>query len=306
MGRLLEIATQRAWLLEAEHLVGRARICALKIDQRYVSAQHAVVRWTGERWELKDLGSRNGTYLDGVRLTPGRDYHLRTSSRIQIGRAEQEWELVDDSPAGVMAVPLDGSEPRLMEGDLLPLPSADDPRVTIFRNPDGSCVLERPNESIVPVTNLQVLEIAGHLFRFSGPDSLGKTSMGDSGGELDVRHLRLQFLVSRDEERVALRATWGDRSFDLGTRSCHGLLLTLARRRIADATEGIPEMSCGWLDLEDVARPSLAPPQLNVSIFRIRKQFSSIGVTDPAGIIERRPRTRQLRIGVGQISIVVL
>jgi hypothetical protein len=48
------------------------------------------------------------------------------------------------------------------------------------------------------------------------------------------------------------------------------------------------------------------PPHLNLDVLRIRKQFSALGVVDAANIIERRPRTRQLRIGVSRISIVSL
>jgi hypothetical protein len=45
----------------------------------------------------------------------------------------------------------------------------------------------------------------------------------------------------------------------------------------------------------------MASPQLNVDVFRIRKQFADKGVLDAATLVERRPR--QLRIGTGRISI---
>jgi hypothetical protein len=43
--------------------------------------------------------------------------------------------------------------------------------------------------------------------------------------------------------------------------------------------------------------------QLNVDIHRIRKQLGGLGLADPAAIIERRPRSGQLRIGVSDIII---
>jgi hypothetical protein len=122
-----------------------------------------------------------------------------------------------------------------------------------------------------------------------------------------LEHAALSFSVSRDEEHVELQVTNAGRTHNLGAHSFHYLLLTLARRRLADAAAGLSETSCGWIYLEDLAHdPSMLPPQLNIDVFRIRKQFEAIGVADPAGIIERRPRTRQLRIGVGRISIVRL
>ena len=36
-----------------------------------MSSQHASIRWVGDGWELKDLGSRNGTAVDGVPVPSG-------------------------------------------------------------------------------------------------------------------------------------------------------------------------------------------------------------------------------------------
>ena len=64
------------------------------------------------------------------------------------------------------------------------------------------------------------------------------------------------------------------------------------------------ETTCGWLYQEDLAHdPTMAPPQLNIDVFRIRKQFAAIDVVDAANIVERRPRTRQLRLGTGRLSV---
>jgi hypothetical protein len=301
-----ETSSGRSGLLEAEHIIGRAPTCALCIDQRYISAQHASLRFTGERWELRDLGSRNGTFLDGVRIKSGEEHALRAGSKIAFGKVEQQWELCDETPPGVMAVPLDGGQPVLIDGDLLALPSGEDPRATIYRNIDGAWVLEQP-ESVAPITNLQIFEVEGRAFRFSCPESISKTSLAVLPLDVEVRHLALLFSVSRDEEHVELHATCGANTFELGARTHNYLLLTLARRRLADAAEGLPETTCGWIYQEDLARdPTMAPPQLNIDVFRIRKQFAALGVVDAANIVERRPRTRQLRIGVGRLSVVTL
>jgi hypothetical protein len=98
--------------------------------------------------------------------------------------------------------------------------------------------------------------------------------------------------------------TCGQRTLDLGTRARNYLLLTLARRRVADAKEGLPEASCGWIYQDDLSHdPSMAPPQLNLDVFRVRKQFAAAGVVDAVNVIERRSTTRQIRVGTGQIAI---
>jgi hypothetical protein len=305
MGSIREEATGAVRILGPEHVVGRASTCALQIDQRFVSAQQAVIRWNSESWELRDLGSRNGTFLDGVRLQPGIEQPLAPGARIAFGKKEHEWVLVDDAAPMVMAVPANGSLPILLDGELLAIPSSEDPRATIYRGADGSWILEQPDDSSTPITNLQSFEVTGQSYRFHCPEGVNRTSLATASVELEVRHLELVFAVSRDEEHVQLQVNCGLSRFDLGARAHNYLLLTLARRRVDDAREGLPDTSCGWIYLEDLAHdPSFATPQLNIDVFRIRKQFSSVGVLDAANIVERRPRTRQIRLGASRVSIL--
>ncbi len=307
MGSIRDKSVGRTLELEPEYLVGRAPACALRLDHRYVSAQHALLRWTGHGWELKDLGSRNGTYLDGHRVAAGSEVPIGRHVIIAFGKLEEQWELVDDSAPAVMAVPLDGGDPVLLDGDLLALPSSQDPRATIYRSAGGTWILEPSDASALPIANLEVFEAGGRTWRFSCDESVSATSVLDPTAKLYVAGMELTFLVSRDEEHVEIRAKSSGRTFDMRARSHNYLLLTLARRRLADAAAGLPETTCGWIDHEDLAHdPSMAPPQLNIDVFRLRKQFAAAGVLDPANVIERRPRTRQLRIGTGRISVVVV
>jgi hypothetical protein len=307
MGAIKNISSGQTRVVEPEHLVGRAPAAVHRLDQRYVSAQHALIRWSGERWEIKDLGSRNGTFLDDVRLKPGVDNALRLGAKIAFGKLVEQWDFVDDLPPKVMVVPVDGGEPVLLQGDMLALPSNDDPRITIYRNHEGVWVHEQPDESITPIINRQTLDVDGRKWRFCCPESIYTTSLATSPVDREVRLLQLSFIVSRDEEHVQLQATCGGLTTSLGARGFNYLLLTLARRRVKDTAQALPEGECGWVHLEDLAHdPSMAPPQLNIDIFRIRKQFESTGVLDPANIVERRPRTRQLRIGTGFLAITQL
>jgi transcriptional regulator with AAA-type ATPase domain len=41
------------------------------IDDRRMSRQHVEVVWRDGRWHVRDLGSRNGTFVDGVQVTEG-------------------------------------------------------------------------------------------------------------------------------------------------------------------------------------------------------------------------------------------
>lgn len=308
MARLRKLASGETRIAEPQHIFGRAPTCSSRLDAGYVSAQHASLRWTGARWVVRDLGSRNGTFLSGERLAVGEERHVRVGMKLAFGKPGNEvWELFDDGPPPVMAVPLDGSEPVLLLGELVAVPSEEDPQVTIYRGNDAAWLLERADEATTAITNQQTFTAGGRTWRFCCVEAVCETVPATSQNDLEVRHLQLSFSVSRDEEHVGLRMTCGGRTFEMGARSHNYLLLTLARRRIDDSAGGIAETSCGWLYQEDLSRAlQVDPAQLHVDVYRLRQQFGALGVVDAANIVERRPRTRQIRIGTPHLSVVRL
>jgi pSer/pThr/pTyr-binding forkhead associated (FHA) protein len=54
--------------------------------QKGVSRRHALVRQTKHGYELTDLSSTNGTYIDGARLVSNQPYPLPSASRVSLGR----------------------------------------------------------------------------------------------------------------------------------------------------------------------------------------------------------------------------
>ena len=65
-------------------IIGRAPLNDIVLDQPGVSRQHAVIRGDPEGYWLADLGSRNGTYVNGenVGVEPRR---LSNFDRIELG-----------------------------------------------------------------------------------------------------------------------------------------------------------------------------------------------------------------------------
>jgi hypothetical protein len=306
MGCLRHTGKGALSFLEAEHLVGRSMLAVLRLDESYVSMQHALIRWMGSYWELKDLNSRNGTSVGDAIIKTGQVLPLARGSRISFGSAEQTWELVDDAPPRVMVVPvLPPGEPLFIDTDLLPLPSPEDPRETVFRGADGGWYLER-DDGVVALAPHLVFESSGRRYRFSCPDVSPHTSavQWPVPGNPDLGGLRLVFRVSTDEEHVELVAKFGDVSIELGSRGHNYILLLLARQRLADAAQDITASACGWVYQDDFIRAlKSSPERLSIDIFRIRRQFAAVGVSEPASLVERRPRTKQLRIGVSALSI---
>lgn len=305
MAVLKEARGERLCVLEPDHVVGRAPGCKLLLDAAYVSSRHASLRWTGDAWELRDLGSHNGTFFDGTRVPPGEVRILREGSRLAFGRPEQEWNVADIRPPVAMVVELGESLQEHLEGEVIGLPTAEQPTATLYRGPDGRWLLERLDQPSTPVDSGAVFQVDGRSFRFSCPDVMLRTATTDLPVELS--QARLCFAVSRDEEHVELTAELGARRVDLGSRTHNYLLLTLARARIRDSEQGLPDTSCGWVYQEDLTRDLLMQPtQLNIEIFRIRQKLAALEIPGAASIVERRPRSRQLRIGVHEFSIRVL
>lgn len=54
-------------LPDAETLLGRSPAAQVRIRDRSVSREHALLRRTGGRWEIEDLGTPNGIYVNGRR-----------------------------------------------------------------------------------------------------------------------------------------------------------------------------------------------------------------------------------------------
>src|SRR5215213_9650065 len=49
--------------------IGRASECTIPIKDRFLSRKHAELVTVGDTWVLKDLGSANGTYVNGSRVS---------------------------------------------------------------------------------------------------------------------------------------------------------------------------------------------------------------------------------------------
>ncbi len=81
-----------ATLPPAEHdgtlrlTIGRSPDCDLVLHDPAISGRHAAIAWDGERAMLQELGSSNGTYLNGLKL--GSHATLRGGDAIAFGRAQ--------------------------------------------------------------------------------------------------------------------------------------------------------------------------------------------------------------------------
>ncbi len=295
----------REFTLAHRSIVGRARTCSVQLEDPTVSGEHARFAWTDVGWTVRDLASRNGTTVDGERLTPGSDAALRRGSRLTFGLGERTgtWELVDDGPPTATArVEGRTAAAQSAEGGLLALPSATDPQVLIYREA-GRWVLESSEGETSTVLDGDPIDVSGERFVLSLPDAHVETA--EAHHECSIHDAGLSFLVSRDGEHVELEVTRRTESERLPPRTYHHTLLVLARARLEDrATLELSESECGWVYVESLPlMVGRAAGHLNVDVFRARRDFASLGFSNAHALIERRSQSRQLRIGCLDLSI---
>jgi adenylate cyclase len=98
-------------LLRTKLLIGRHRDCDIVLRYAAVSARHCELQWTDEGWSVRDLDSRNGTRVDGVRTQAQR---LPSGSILWIGGLSFEIDYHSEA-----APPAPQEERRLFAQSLL-------------------------------------------------------------------------------------------------------------------------------------------------------------------------------------------
>jgi pSer/pThr/pTyr-binding forkhead associated (FHA) protein len=65
--------------------IGRSALNDVRINDNYVSREHVMLRKLGDRVLVRDLGSRNGTFLNGIPIRPGTEVEAKEGASIVIG-----------------------------------------------------------------------------------------------------------------------------------------------------------------------------------------------------------------------------
>jgi hypothetical protein len=305
MALLKRRATGELYKLTCRYVVGRSPASNLCVTSRLASNTHAEILWSGSSWELRDLGSRNCTYLGARRLERGERAIIRRGSRIAFGDAEDLFELVDDEPPSATAVSDDGHRLEAEDG-LLILPDAEHPVFTIFDEGGSNWVAESSDGARQRLSPGDTLKIDGQRWCIELPVVSERTWQPGSA-QMALRRLSMRFGVSRDEEHVELTLIQDNQVVELPSRTHYYLLLTLARARLDAQEEHVPEAEAGWVyvsDLLDMLKTN--ENTLNVAICRARKDLARAEVLGATDLVERHPVTRRLRLGVRNIEILPL
>jgi pSer/pThr/pTyr-binding forkhead associated (FHA) protein len=116
MAARLQYLLQEIALPVGTFLIGRGTDCQLALDDPLVSRRHAAIRVGEESAFLEDLGSRNGAFLNGVRVTQSESLH--DGDVIRIGSQDMLFYDNDETASGTATSNRVTTQPRL-EGQLL-------------------------------------------------------------------------------------------------------------------------------------------------------------------------------------------
>jgi hypothetical protein len=83
-------------------IAGNSDAVDIKLENRFVSRRHFQVRFESDVFYISDLGSTNGTYLNGSKLRPNEEQIIR--NRDKIGLGVDEVVLVFSGPVGTVRI----------------------------------------------------------------------------------------------------------------------------------------------------------------------------------------------------------
>jgi ABC-type multidrug transport system ATPase subunit/ABC-type multidrug transport system permease subunit len=140
--------TQDSWV------IGSGPASDLRVAEPTVSGRHCRLSRKGAGFTVEDLGSTNGTFVNGKRLTPGEPVWIPYETRVSLsGRVDMPWPAAakESSDGGAMRA----------HTTLSPGPSARAAQITIGRSPESSVKIDLPivswNHAVITIENGQYI-----------------------------------------------------------------------------------------------------------------------------------------------------
>ncbi len=99
-----------------EFLIGRGSQCQLQLKSHMVSRKHCAIALAGDEATIEDLGSTNGTLLNGEKIAERRT--LKNGDRIKIGLLELEVRLAPVAAAAKASAAHSAAQPAAAGDDL--------------------------------------------------------------------------------------------------------------------------------------------------------------------------------------------
>jgi hypothetical protein len=186
------------WRIEKELVIGRDPDCDVVINDRQVSRYHVRLDRSAEAISIEDLGSKNGTFVNGKRIEE--PVQLHDGDLIQVALVQHFLFLLSDAtmPLDTQALPT-----LALMGAGFPPPAQ---RERLYLEPHSRRVWIK-NQEIVPPLSLQQFRLLEVLQRRKGEVVTRQELIDEIWGEdeaLGVSEQAFDALVRRLRERLNL------------------------------------------------------------------------------------------------------
>lgn len=272
-------ASQNRFYVKDYHRFGRltGSVDTL-INSPAITKVHAVIEWEALRWQIRDQ-SKNGTWLNNIKLKTGESYPLKVSDTISFcNTGDYIYRIEDISPPQSLLIPSHCNDQTCKAVSLNNynlLPDEESPSVALyFSELKQQWFIENINAQLAPkpVFNGEQILIDQQNWQLQLYNRIDDTQLLEHH---DIEQLRFHFEVSLDEEDTHLKLQTPDRTVDFQVRIHHYLTLHLARVKAQHAQQGIDGASQGWMDMEVLSKEmGMDNNHLNILIHRARKQFT--------------------------------
>lgn len=325
MGLVRHVQLGTTYPLAARTLVGRAAQCVVRLDDEFVSREHATIEYVDGRYYVKDLSS-NGTSVGGSVVERGELSAFKPGQRLALGHGKDGpvLELLDPQPPRLVAHELEsGYVVSSPSGSLLRLPDGDD-------DPSASTCAElgcddrlgpflfrdRCSDRVESIENEQVVRVGARLWMVHLPVDGGRTAQ-TIDGPVDLSNCTLRLITDESHEQVEVRVSQHgpqlqgmcNRERTVVSRSRYAqTLLTLALRKSQDLKQGVPRHNAGWLSNDELrgllgCRPGRDDNLPYLHPFRLKRLFEGANVRGLAQLFERDQGL--LRLGLNDFEVVV-
>lgn len=292
--------------------IGSHPACQIFVPDSRVSLVHALVCWVAPgRWELRDAGSTNGTFLNGTRIGGAGRYPLVEGNILGLGSAEAFLTIEDVSRPCPEALELSTGARVLGLNQLLTLTGeVPDEFQDVFELSSGTWVTDVDGD-VRQLRDGDIVPVGSRSYRIALPIPIPETEQVSGGVPQKIQRAPLGggsliFCVSADLEHVEMQVRWCGQVWTT-RRAYNRALVELARARLAERNSSLAPHEQGWTYADDLC--TLADydsiSRLNVEIHRARAELTRRGIPNAPAIVERRPRSGQLRIGTDLVEIRV-
>lgn len=306
--------TPRQMLTSRPTLVGRAPECDIVLSDPSISRRHANLWVDDTTPRLQDLDSRNGTFLDGERVTgevdvsPGQVIRLGHHDAVRIQRAPITLRpappmLVLESLSSGLRIPVTPEPLRIGSSPEAHLRIEGHPAevaVLIRQGPDE--VWLGMDDDLEELALEEPFTVAGERYVVRKLPASPEVTIADDATGYDYR---LDASLDEPGGPIArLRSPSSGARCEVTAENRAVLLYVLARRWATDAAAGIWHPDRGWIDDDEVATgvwgKQGASRPLKVLVCRVRQELREAGF-DPWFIEKRRGA---IRVAVAEAKVV--